>query len=75
MQSEGNKFKKINYNDIGLFILRRDSVVVIATGYGLDDGGVTVQVSVGADFSPLQVVRTGSKTHPAFYPMDNFSPG
>jgi hypothetical protein len=40
---------------------RRDSVVGIATGYGLDGRGVGVRV---------HVVQTGSGVHPTSYPMD-----
>jgi hypothetical protein len=47
----------------------RDSVVGIATGYGLDDRGVGVRVSVGQDFSPLHIVQTGSGAHLTSYPM------
>jgi hypothetical protein len=47
----------------------RDSVVGIATGYGLDDRGVGVRVPVGSKFSLLHVVQTGSGDHPSSYPM------
>jgi hypothetical protein len=47
-----------------------DSVVGIATDYGLDDRVVGVRVPVGQEFSLLHVVQTGSKTHPVSYPMD-----
>jgi hypothetical protein len=46
----------------------RDSVVGIATGYGLDDGGIGVRVPA-QEFSLLNVVQTGFGTHPASYPM------
>jgi hypothetical protein len=39
-----------------------DSVVGIATGYGLDDRGAGVP-------SPDRVVQTGSGAHPASYAM------
>jgi hypothetical protein len=39
---EGEKWIKIAYNNV------RDSVVGIATGYGLDDQGVRVRVPVGS---------------------------
>jgi hypothetical protein len=47
----------------------RESVVGIATGYGLDKGGVGVP-SPGRvkNFSLLQVVQTGSGVHPTSYP-------
>jgi hypothetical protein len=38
----------------------QDSVVGIATGYGLDDRGVGVQVLMGSRFSFFHVVETGS---------------
>jgi hypothetical protein len=44
----------------------RDSVVDIATGYGLDDRGVKVRVPVSQEFSLLQ---TGSAANPASYSM------
>jgi hypothetical protein len=40
----------------------QDSVVGIATGYGLDNRGVAVPV--GQEFSLLHVVQTGSGVHP-----------
>jgi hypothetical protein len=52
--------------------MRRNGVIGRATGYWLDDRVVGVQVSVGAGFSPLQVVQTISGTHPASYPMDTW---
>jgi nitrogen fixation protein len=36
----------------------RDSVVGIATGYGLDDGRVGVRVPVDQEFSILHVLQT-----------------
>jgi hypothetical protein len=42
-------------------------VAGIATGYGLDDRGVGVRVSVG--FSLLHIVQTGFGAHPASYPV------
>jgi hypothetical protein len=47
----------------------QDSVVGIATGYGLDDRGIGVRVVVGQEFSLLYVVQTGSGIHPTSYPM------
>jgi hypothetical protein len=53
----------ININLFCLHLPRsRDSVVAIATGYGLDDRGVRVRVS-------LHVVQTGSGVHQTSYPM------
>jgi hypothetical protein len=47
----------------------RFSAVGIVTGYGLDDRGIEVRVSVEAEFysSPRLPVRSGA--HPASYPM------
>jgi hypothetical protein len=50
-----------------LFDRSRDSVVGIATGYGLDDRGVGVRVLVGSEFSLLHVVQTGSGAQPDSY--------
>jgi hypothetical protein len=47
----------------------RNSVVGIATSYGLDDRGVGVRVPVGKEFSLLQIVQTPSEVHPTSYPM------
>jgi hypothetical protein len=47
----------------------RDSAVGIATGYGLDDRGFGVRVSVGSKIFSFLVVQTGSGAHPASYPM------
>jgi hypothetical protein len=46
----------------------RDSAVSMATGYGLDDGGVGFP-SLGRVKNFLHVVQTGSGAHPAFFPM------
>jgi hypothetical protein len=43
--------------------MSRDSVVGIATGYGLDEKGFGVRAPVG---TLLHVVQTGSGVHPAF---------
>jgi hypothetical protein len=45
-----------------------DSLVGIATGYGLEDRGVVVRVPVGPKIFFLHVVQTGSGVHPTFYP-------
>jgi hypothetical protein len=47
----------------------RDSSVGIATGYGLEEGGVGVRVPVGHEFSLPHVVQTGSGGHPTSYKM------
>jgi hypothetical protein len=41
----------------------------IATGYGLDGQGVRGRVTLGARFTPLHVIQTGSGAHPASSPM------
>jgi hypothetical protein len=47
----------------------RDSVVGIATRYGLDDRGVGVRVPVGQEFSLLQIFQTGSEVYQTSYPL------
>jgi hypothetical protein len=50
--------------------MSRDSVVVIATGYGLDDRAVGVpNPGRVKNFSLLHVFQTCSGAHPASYPM------
>jgi hypothetical protein len=49
-----------------------DSVVGIATSYGLGEGGVGVRVPVGSRISLLHVVQTGSGVHSTSYPMDTW---
>jgi hypothetical protein len=50
--------------------MSRDSVVGIATGYGLDDRGVGVRVPVGVkDFLFSTSSRPALGPHPASYPM------
>jgi hypothetical protein len=49
--------------------LSRDSVVGIATGYGLDDRGFGVQVPLGVRIVTSPLVQTGSGVHPTSYPM------
>jgi hypothetical protein len=64
-------------NELGIFPLHklqkikrsRDSVVGIATGYGLDDRGFGIRVPVGSRILFLHVVQTGSEAHPPSYPM------
>jgi hypothetical protein len=46
----------------------RDSVVGIATGYGLDDRGFELESGWDQEFSLLHVVQIGSGAHPASYP-------
>jgi hypothetical protein len=59
--------------------VNRDSIVSIATGYGLGDRGVRVRVPVGSNiFSSPRRLQTGSGAHPASYPMGTrgaLSPG
>jgi hypothetical protein len=52
-----------------LHIWSRDSVVGVATGYGLDEGGGRSS-SPGRVTNFLHVVQTGSGVHPSSYPMD-----
>jgi hypothetical protein len=47
--------------------MSRDSVVGIATGYGLDDRGVGVLVPVMARLFLLHVIQTGSGVYPTSY--------
>jgi hypothetical protein len=51
-----------------------DSLVSIGTGYGLDDQGVGVRVPTGSRNFLLRSVHTGSKAHPASYPMGTRGP-
>jgi hypothetical protein len=46
-----------------------DSAVGNATGYGLEGQGVGVRFPMGQEFSLLHFVQTGSRAHPASYPM------
>jgi hypothetical protein len=53
--------------------MRRDSLVGIATGYGLNDRMIGVRFLAGTgNFSLLHRVQTSSGAHPAFYPMDTW---
>jgi hypothetical protein len=47
----------------------RDSLVGIATSYGLNDRGVGVRVPVESRIFLLKIVQTGSEVHPTSYPM------
>jgi hypothetical protein len=49
--------------------MSRDTAVVIATAYGLDDRGVEFESRWGQGFSLLHIVQTGSGAHLASYPM------
>jgi hypothetical protein len=49
----------------------RDSVVGIATGYGLSDRGVEVRVPVGSRIFTSPIVQTGSGVHPTSCTMGN----
>jgi hypothetical protein len=50
--------------------MSRDSSVGLATGYGLEDGGVGVRVPVRQEFLLLHVVQTGSGVHSTSYTLD-----
>jgi hypothetical protein len=51
-----------------ILIRSRDSIVGIATAYGLDDLGVGVRVPLGSRIFSLHVVQTGSGVHRTSYP-------
>jgi hypothetical protein len=51
------------------FLWSRCSSGSIVSDYGLDDRGVEVRSSTGADFSSSPCVQTGSGAHPASYPV------
>jgi hypothetical protein len=57
------------YIYIYIYIGSWDSAVYIATGYGLGEREVGVQVPVWAKFSLPHNVQTGSRAHPASYLM------
>jgi hypothetical protein len=66
------------YFDTYIISMRsRDSIVGIASSYGLDDRGVGVRVPASQEFSLLHVVQTGSGVHPTSYSMGKggLSPG
>jgi hypothetical protein len=51
-------------------IMSRDSLVGIATGYGLDDQGEwDFESRYGKTFSLLRIVKTGFGVHPTSYNM------
>jgi hypothetical protein len=57
------------------YLMSRNSLVYIATGYGLDDRMIGVRFSAGAEnFSLRHHVQTGSGTHPASYLMGTGAP-
>jgi hypothetical protein len=51
------------------FYVSRDSIVAIATSYGLDDRRVGVRVPIGSRIFHLHVVQSFSGAHPTSYPM------
>jgi hypothetical protein len=51
------------------FLVSQDSVVGIATGYGLEDQGVGVRVPIQSKIFLLHVVQTSSGAHLTSYPM------
>jgi hypothetical protein len=62
IKPDASKLNKLKVTPFGNFVyffmelMSRDSAVGIATGYGMDDQGVRVQVPVGQEFSLLHVV-------------------
>jgi hypothetical protein len=69
-----DSLNKANYGSRIFMFLRhkyksRDSVVGIATGYGLDDRRVGVGVPVGSRIFTSPTVQTGSGVHPTSYTM------
>jgi hypothetical protein len=50
-------------------LMSQDSVVSIATGYGLDDQGVEFEFRWGQNFFLLHFVQTALGAHPASYPI------
>jgi hypothetical protein len=52
-----------------IFSCNRDSVVGIATSYGLGEREVGVESRWGQEFALLHVVQAGSVVHPTSYPM------
>jgi hypothetical protein len=66
-----SKMKDARAFVLGLFsdVRSRDSVVGLATGYGLDDRGVGVRVPVVVRIFSSPSRQTGSGVHPASYRM------
>jgi hypothetical protein len=58
-----------NYRMYEEVVRSRDSVVGIATSYGLDDKGSEFESRWGQEFSLLQIIQTGSEVPPTSYPM------
>jgi hypothetical protein len=57
-----------NFNSLCILKSRsRDSVVGIATGYGLDDRGVGIRVPGGSRIFTSPIVQTGSVVHATSY--------
>jgi hypothetical protein len=54
---------------IYLYNASQDSVFSIATGYGLDNRGWSLNPGRDQEFSLLHVVETNSGAEPASYPM------
>jgi hypothetical protein len=66
----------IFFNGLLSLIERRDSVVGIATGYGLGDGGVAVRVPVGSRlFSTSSRLALGPTQPPIQWVPGVLSPG
>jgi hypothetical protein len=62
--------RKIKFLLIVWLTKSRDSPVVVALGYGLDDRGSRVRSPAGArNFSLHHRVQNGCGAHPASYPM------
>jgi hypothetical protein len=49
--------------------MSRDSLVGIATAYGLTTEESEFESRCGQEFSLLQIVQTGSEVHPTSYPI------
>jgi hypothetical protein len=64
-----NNIRKVNFLQPPVVMWSQDSSVGVATGYGLEDGGVGVRVPVGQEFSLLHVVQIGSGVHSTSYTM------
>jgi hypothetical protein len=63
------KVKGENHVSISIMMLY-DDAIGRTTGHGLDGRGVSVEFPGGArDFSLHHSVKTGSRAHPASYPM------
>jgi hypothetical protein len=69
LHSPHTLFVDLFYYYLSFLFHSRNSVVGIATGYGLVDQWVGVRVSEGARILLLHVVQTSSKVHPISSPM------